>query len=43
MTRELDQATEAAQAQLDQASFTDAWEAGVKMSLDDAIALALGR
>jgi tetratricopeptide (TPR) repeat protein len=43
MTRELNQATEAAQAQLDQASFTAAWEAGARMSLDDAIALALGQ
>jgi len=43
MTRELNQATEAAQAQLDQASFTAAWEAGAKMNLDDAIALALGQ
>ena len=42
MTRELDEATEAAKAQLDEASFTAAWEAGAKMSLDDAIALALG-
>ena len=43
MTRELDEATEAAKAQLDEASFTAAWEAGAKMSLDDAIALALGQ
>jgi hypothetical protein len=43
MTRELDQATEAAQAQLDEASFTAAWEAGEEMSLDEAIALALGQ
>jgi predicted ATPase len=43
MTRELDEATEAAKAQLDEASFTAAWEAGANMSLDDAIALALGQ
>ena len=43
MTRELDEATEAAKAQLDEVSFTAAWAAGAKMSLDAAIALALGQ
>ena len=42
MTRELDEATEAAKAQLDEAAFAEAWEAGAKLSLDEAVALALG-
>ena len=42
MTRELDEATASAQAQLDEASFAAAWEVGARMSLDDAVALALG-
>jgi predicted ATPase/class 3 adenylate cyclase len=41
MKRELDDATAAARAQLDDASFAAAWEDGARMSLDDAVALAL--
>ena len=41
MTHEVDDATTAVQAQPDDASFEAAWEEGVKMSLDEAIALAL--
>ena len=29
-------------AQLDEAAFAEAWEAGAKLSLDEAVALALG-
>ena len=43
MTRELNEATAAVQAQLDEASFTAASQAGAKMSLDEAVALALGQ
>jgi len=42
MTRELDDATAAVRAQLDENSFDAAWAEGAKMSLDDAVALALG-
>jgi predicted ATPase len=42
MTREIDDATEAVQAKLDPDVFAAAWEAGSKMSLDDAVTLALG-
>jgi tetratricopeptide (TPR) repeat protein len=41
MTREVDDATAAVRAQMDDASFEAAWEEGAKMSLDEAIALAL--
>ena len=41
MTHEVDDATTAVRAQLDGASFEAAWEEGVKMSLDEAIALTL--
>jgi predicted ATPase/class 3 adenylate cyclase len=41
MTREVEAATAAARAQLDGAAFDAAWEEGAKMSLDDAVALAL--
>jgi len=41
MTHEVDDATTAVRAQLHDASFEAAWEEGVKMSLDEAIALAL--
>ena len=42
MTREIEDATEALRAQLDPDVFDAAWEEGAKMSLDDAVALALG-
>jgi hypothetical protein len=41
MTREVDDATAAVRAQLDEAAFAAAWENGTKMSLADAVALAL--
>ena len=41
MTREVDEATAAARAQLDDASFEAAWEEGARTSLDEAVALAL--
>jgi len=41
MTREVEDATAAVRAYLDDASFDAAWEEGTKMSLDDAVALAL--
>jgi predicted ATPase len=41
MTRELDDATAAVRAELDDDSFDAAWERGAKMSLDEAVALAL--
>jgi predicted ATPase/class 3 adenylate cyclase len=42
MTREVDEATAAVRARLDDASFDAAWQEGARMSVDDAIALALG-
>jgi hypothetical protein len=42
MTKEVDDATAATRAQLDDASFDEAWEEGARMSLDEAVALALG-
>jgi predicted ATPase/class 3 adenylate cyclase len=41
MTREVDHATAAVRAQLDDESFDVAWDDGAKMSLDAAVALAL--
>jgi hypothetical protein len=44
MTTEAEETLEAlaaARAQLDDEAFTQAWEAGAQMSLDEAIALAL--
>jgi predicted ATPase len=41
MTREIEDATAAVRAQLDDASFAAAWEEGAKMTLDDAATLAL--
>ncbi|HEU5489498.1 MAG TPA: adenylate/guanylate cyclase domain-containing protein [Gaiellaceae bacterium] len=41
MTREVDDATAAARAQLDHESFDGAWEEGAKLNLDEAVALAL--
>ena len=41
MTREIEDATEALRAQLDPDVFDAAWEQGAKLSLDDAVALAL--
>ncbi len=41
MAREVDDATSKVRAQLDEAAFEAAWEAGAKLSLDDACALAL--
>jgi hypothetical protein len=41
MRQEVDDATTAVRSQLDDASFEVAWEEGVKMSLVQAIALAL--
>jgi predicted ATPase/class 3 adenylate cyclase len=43
MTREVDEATAAVRVQLDAAAFADAWEEGANLSLDEAIALALGQ
>jgi predicted ATPase len=42
MTRGVDDATSAVRAQLDDAAFDEAWRAGTQLSLDDAVALALG-
>ena len=42
MTREIEDVTEAVRAQLDDASFEAAWHGGARMSLDEAVALALG-
>ena len=42
MTRTIEEALEAVRAQLDKAAFAEAWEAGAKLSLDEAVALALG-
>ena len=42
MTREIDDATEAVRAKVDPETFAAAWEQGSKMSLDEAVALALG-
>jgi predicted ATPase/class 3 adenylate cyclase len=42
MTEEVEESTAAVQALLDEASFDAAWEEGRKLSLDEAIALALG-
>jgi predicted ATPase/class 3 adenylate cyclase len=41
MTREVDDATTAARARLDKAAFDAAWEDGKRMSLDEAVELAL--
>jgi len=43
MTREVDEATAAVRVQLDDAAFADAWDEGANLSLDEAIALALGK
>jgi predicted ATPase len=43
MTREVDDATAAVRVQLDDAAFAAAWEEGANLSLDEAIALALGQ
>jgi predicted ATPase/class 3 adenylate cyclase len=42
MTSEIDDATEAVRSKLDPDVFAAAWEQGSKMSLDEAVALALG-
>jgi hypothetical protein len=42
MTREVDDATAAVRAQLEDDAFEAAWEEGARMSLDEAVALALG-
>jgi hypothetical protein len=42
MTREVEDATAAVRAQLDDDSFDAAWEEGAKLTLDEAVALALG-
>ena len=42
MTREIDDATEAVRTKLDPEIFDAAWEQGSRMSLDAAVALALG-
>ena len=42
MTLETEEALAAVRAQLDDSAFDEAWEAGAKLSLDEAIALALG-
>ena len=41
MTTETEEALAAVGAQLDQDAFAEAWEAGTKLSLDEAVALAL--
>ena len=41
MTRDVEDATAAVRAQLDDVAFDEAWEAGAKLSLDEAVALAL--
>ena len=41
MTQENEDALAAVRAQLDDAAFDAAWEAGAELSLDEAIALAL--
>jgi predicted ATPase/class 3 adenylate cyclase len=41
MTLETEEALAAVRAQLDDSAFDEAWEAGAKLSLDEAIALAL--
>jgi hypothetical protein len=41
MAQEVEDATAAVRAQLDEAAFEAAWEAGAKLSLDDACAFAL--
>ena len=42
MTQTIEDALEAVRAQLDEAAFAEASEAGAKLSLDEAVALALG-
>ena len=42
MTKETEEALAAVRAQVDEEAFAEAWEAGTKLSLDEAIALALG-
>ena len=42
MTKETEDALAAVSAQLDEEAFAEAWEAGSKLSLDEAVALALG-
>jgi hypothetical protein len=42
MTKETEEALTAVRAQLDEEAFAEAWEAGTKLSLDEAVALALG-
>ncbi len=41
MTKETEEARAAVRAQLDEEAFAEAWEAGSKLSLDEAVALAL--
>jgi len=41
MAQEVEDATAAVRAQLDSASFAEAWEAGRNMTLEDAIELAV--
>jgi len=41
MTEETEEARAAVRAQLDEEAFAEAWEAGSKLSLDEAVALAL--
>ena len=41
MTKETEEAFAAARAQLDEEAFAGGWEAGTKLSLDEAVALAL--
>ena len=42
MTEETEEALAAVRAQLDDEAFAEAWEQGAKLSLDEAVALALG-
>jgi hypothetical protein len=42
MTKETEGALAAVRATLDEEAFAEAWEAGAKMSLDEAVSLALG-
>jgi hypothetical protein len=41
MTKETEEALAAVRAQLDEEAFAEAWEEGAKLSLDEAVALAL--
>ena len=42
MKKDIDEALALVHAGLDDAAFDAAWEEGVRMSLDEAVALALG-